>query len=99
DSGLDRAHRPAPAQVSATARPLRLEPVQSRRLAAPAVVRLPRSVLLDRSALSTSACAGSHRFNWPEPGLVCCHGHIVLATPVAMRVKGVPKTKARWTFS
>src|SRR5271157_3953719 len=61
DSGLDRAHRTAPAQVSATARPLLLEPVQSRRPAAPAVVRLPRSILLDRSALSTSASTRPHR--------------------------------------
>ncbi len=41
--------------------PLRLEPVQSRRPAAPAVVRLPRPVLLDRSALSAPASTRPHR--------------------------------------
>src|ERR1035437_54407 len=61
DSGLDRPDRTAPAQVPATACPLRLEPVQSRRSAAPATVRLSRSVLLDRSTLSTPAPTRSHR--------------------------------------
>ena len=66
---LDRADRPAAAQIPATARPLRLEPVQSRRPAAPAVVRLPRDVewidqpfqpppLLD-------AAAQQMPFSWP----------------------------------
>ena len=61
DSDLDRADRPAPAQVPATACPLRLEPVQSRRPAAPATVRLSRPVRLDRSTLSTPAPTRSPR--------------------------------------
>ncbi len=48
DSDLDRADRPAAAQVSATEGPLRLEPVQSSRPVAPTTVRLPRPVGLDR---------------------------------------------------
>jgi len=56
-----RPDRTAPAQVPATACPLRLEPLQSRRSAAPATVRLSRSVLLDRSAFSTPSPTRSHR--------------------------------------
>src|SRR5208337_3267868 len=60
DSNLDRSHRHAPAQISATARLFRLVLVQSRRFAASTTVRLPRPVRFAQPTLRTPAGSGHH---------------------------------------
>jgi hypothetical protein len=59
DSDLDGANCPATAQVPATARPLRMESVESRRTVASTIVRLSRPFRVDRSPLRTAHAARS----------------------------------------